>query len=130
MKYLLALLFIFFIAACSTKLSEEEYYKNAKELYSKQKFDEAIKNFDGIVEYYPEGKHNAEALFMLGYINANDVKNLDEAKKYYQEFIKKYPHNDLTDDAEYELKNLGKDVNDLPIFKDASSDSASNSPAI
>jgi outer membrane protein assembly factor BamD (BamD/ComL family) len=130
MKYLSALLLVFFIAACSTKLSEEEYYSKAQEMYAGQKFDLAIENFKGIAENYPQGKHHAEALFMLGFINANDIKNLDEAKKYYTEFVQKYPNHDLADDAQYELDNLGKDINDLPIFKDAAVDSSKDSPAI
>jgi len=130
MKYLSALLVVFFIAACSTKLSEEEYYSKAQEMYAGQKFELAIDNFKGIAENYPQGKHHAEALFMLGFINANDIKNLDEAKKYYTEFVEKYPNHDLADDAQYELDNLGKDINDLPIFKDAAADSSTDSPSI
>ena len=95
MKYLSALLLVFFIAACSTKLSEEEYYSKAQEMYAGQKFDLAIENFKGIAENYPQGKHHAEALFMLGFINANDIKNLDEAKKYYTEFVQKYPNHEI-----------------------------------
>ena len=130
MKYLSALMLIFFIAACSTKLSEEDYYSKAQENYASQKFGLAIENFTGITENYPDGKHHAEALFMLGFINANDVKNFEEAGKYYSAFVDKYPKHELADDAQYELENLGKDINDLPIFKDAVSDSASDSPAI
>lgn len=129
MKYISLLLLFLLVAACSTKLSEEEYYKNAQENYTSKKFDLAVENFKGIVNNYPEGQHNAEAMFMLGFINANDIVNLEEAKKYYTMFIEKYPQHDLADDAQYELDNLGKDINDLPIFKDAV-DSTLESPAI
>jgi outer membrane protein assembly factor BamD (BamD/ComL family) len=130
MKYLSAVLLLVFIAACSTKLSEEEYYSKAQENYANQKFDLAVENFKGIVKNYPQGKHNAEALFMLGFINANDIKNFDEAKKYYSEFVEKYPQHELADDAQYEIDNMGKDINELPIFKDTAPDSTEDSPAI
>ena len=129
MKYISVALLFLLVAACTTKLSEEEYYKNAQENYTGKKFDLAVENFKGIVENYPEGKHNAEAMFMLGFINANDIVDLEEAKKYYTMFIEKYPQHDLADDAQYELDNLGKDINDLPIFKDTA-DSTVESPAI
>ena len=129
MKYISVALLLLVVVACSAKLSEEEYYKNAQENYTGKKFDLAIENFKGIVENYPEGKHNAEAMFMLGFINANDIADLEEAKKYYTMFIEKYPEHDLADDAQYELDNLGKDINDLPIFKDTA-DSTEESPAI
>ncbi len=111
------------IFACSSKLPEEKYYEKAKDAYTKNNFNQAVQNFKDIVTYYPEGKRAPEALFMLGFINANDLKKYDEAKKYYTEFIKKYPKHELADDAQYEIQNLGKDVNDLPIFKHTDKDS-------
>lgn len=96
---------------------EGKLYKMAKDSYAATKFKKALNLFKRLIEYFPKGKNAAEAGFMLGFINANDIKNLDEAKKYYQAFIDKYPDSDLVDDAEFELKTLGKDINDLPIFK-------------
>ncbi|HID40443.1 MAG TPA: tetratricopeptide repeat protein, partial [Calditrichaeota bacterium] len=73
--------------SCSSKLSEDDYYNKAREAYGKEKYEEALQNFKLLVENYPQGKKAAEASFMLGFINANDLKNYDEAKKYYTEFI-------------------------------------------
>jgi outer membrane protein assembly factor BamD (BamD/ComL family) len=112
-----------FIIGCTDKLSEDEYYKFATENFNKQRYQKSIDNFKKIVEHYPDGKRGSEALFMLGYINANYTKNLERAEKYYKSFIEKYPNDELTDDAEYELKHLGKDINELPIFKDIPKDS-------
>jgi len=125
MKYLLSLTaFALILFACSSKLSEQEYYSKAKEAYSAQKFDEAIINFKSLVEHYPGSEHHSEALFMLGFINANDLKKFDDAKKYYTEFVTKYPEHELADDAQYEIETLGKDINELPIFQNADADSA------
>jgi outer membrane protein assembly factor BamD (BamD/ComL family) len=112
--------------ACSSKLSEAEYYKMATEAFNKEDYETSIKNFEYIIKYYPEGERASEALFMLGYINANNTMDLKKAEKYYKEFIEKYPDDELTDDAQYELKNLGKSVDELPIFQDAPEDSVSN----
>ncbi len=120
---LIGILLFLAIFSCSNKVSEEEYYKAAKEAYTKENFNLAVQDFEKLVKNYPEGKRAAEASFMLGFINANDLKNLDAAKKYYTAFIKKYPNHELADDAQYELDNLGKDLNDLPIFKKLNSDS-------
>ena len=112
-----------FIIGCSTKLSEAEYYKLATEAFNKQDYKKSIENFKNIIDNYPKGQRSSEALFMLGYINANNTNNLEEAEKYYKLFIEKYPDDELTDDAEYELKHLGKDINELPIFQDIPKDS-------
>ena len=116
-------LLMILLFSCTKTLTEDEYYNAAKEAYTKENFNLAVANFIDIVKNYPQGKRAAEAQFMLGFINANDIKNYDEAKKHYDRFIAKYPEHDLADDAQYELQTLGKDINDLPIFKQLSSDS-------
>ncbi len=120
---LIGTLLLLSLFSCTNKVSEEDYYKAAKEAYTKENFSLAVQDFEKLVKNYPDGQRAAEASFMLGFINANDLKNLDAAKKYYTEFIKKYPKHELADDAQYELDNLGKDLNDLPIFKKSNSDS-------
>ncbi len=115
---------ILFLAACSSKLPEATYYQQAKKTYTAQKFDQAVENYKALVEHYPESKHRAESLFLLGYINANDIKDYDEAKKYYEQFINEYPKHELITSARYELENLGKDVNEIPFLKNISSDSS------
>jgi outer membrane protein assembly factor BamD (BamD/ComL family) len=113
---------LFLILSCSETKTEEEYYLLANEQYGQEAYADAIENFKIILEKFPEGETTAQATFMLGFIYANSLENLEEAKKYYTLFIEKYPDNDLADDAQYELNNLGQDVNDLPIFKDIESE--------
>jgi TolA-binding protein len=107
-----------FLISCSETKTEEEYFTLANKQYSEEAYADAIENFKIILEKYPNGETTAKATFMLGFINANNLGNLEEAKKYYTLFVEKYPDHDLADDAQYELNTLGKDINDLPIFKD------------
>lgn len=116
--------------ACTKKLPETEYYQLATEAFNKQEFEQSIENFQKIIKYYPKGERSSEALFMLGYINANYTNNLEAAEKYYKDFIAQYPEDELADDAQYELDHLGQDINDLPIFKDAPADSAESNPSL
>lgn len=122
---LATLIFSLLVMACSSKLTEEQYYEKAKEAYSKEQYNQAIDYFKKILEYYPDGKRAAESLFMLGFINANDLKKYDEAKKYYQEFVDKYPNHELADDAQYEIKTMGKDLDELPFLNQLGADSTS-----
>lgn len=114
----LLLISMLVLVSCTEKKSEIEYFEQAYSQYNQEKYEEAIDNFKKIIEYYPQGENAPKATFMIGYIYANNTKDLDEAKKYYQLFIEKYPNNDLADDAQYELETLGQDINDLPIFKE------------
>jgi outer membrane protein assembly factor BamD (BamD/ComL family) len=116
--FLMGILVVFLNLSCSEKKTEQDYYTLAQDHYAKEAYADAIENFKTILEKYPEGETTAQSTFMVGFIYANSLENLDEAKKYYTLFIEKYPDHDLADDAQYELNNLGKDINDLPIFKD------------
>jgi outer membrane protein assembly factor BamD (BamD/ComL family) len=108
---------IILIMSCSEQKTEQDYYQLANEQYGQEAYADAIENFKIILEKYPKGETTAQSTFMLGFIYANSLENLEEAKKYYSLFIEKYPNHDLADDAQYELNNLGKDINELPFFK-------------
>ena len=119
---LATMIIVALVISCSETKTEEEYFTLANEQYGQEAYADAIENFKIILEKYPEGKTTAKSTFMLGFINANSLENLEEAKKYYTLFVEKYPDHDLADDAQYELNTLGQDVNDLPIFKDMKTD--------
>ncbi len=66
------------------------------------------------VKYYkmcnalePNTDRGANALFMAAFVEANELKDYDAAKKTYGEFIKKYPDNPMVKSAEIEIKTLG-----------------------
>ena len=52
---------------------------------------------------------------MIGYRYANDIKDYDKAKKYYQEFLKKWPMHELAASVKWELDHLGKDISELEL---------------
>ena len=118
----LSVLAMFLLAAgCSKKAGEKEYFDMAYQYMGKEKWSDAEKYFQKILDEYPNGVYSSKALFMVGFINANYLKNYDKAKKYYTEFLQKYPNHDLADDARYELENLGKNIDDLPFLKEGDS---------
>lgn len=127
--FAILMMVLLLIISCEKKLSEMEYYQAATEAFNKQDFEKSIDNFKKIIKHYPESQRASDALFMLGYINANHTNDLDAAEKYYKKFIEKYPDSELADDAQYELDHLGKDINELPIFKDSPEDSLPVQPS-
>ncbi|MBN2174242.1 MAG: tetratricopeptide repeat protein [Bacteroidales bacterium] len=73
----------------------------------------AIEIFDKIMNNYPDYEKTPQCLFLKGYVYENDLKDLDMAKKIYEEFLQKYPDDEFADDAEISIKNLGKSPEDL-----------------
>jgi outer membrane protein assembly factor BamD (BamD/ComL family) len=111
------LILIVLITACTDVKSEKEYFDLGYEKYNNEEYEAALVNFKNILKHYPDSELASKATFMVGFINANHLNNLEEAKIHYEMFIKKYPDNELVDSAKYELETLGKNIEDLPIFK-------------
>ncbi len=105
------------LLGCGKKLGEKEYFDMAYQHMGKEEWSEAEMYFQKILDKYPNGMFSSKALFMVGFVNANYLQNYEKAGQYYSDFLKKYPDHDLADDAQYELENLGKDINDLPFLK-------------
>lgn len=74
----------------------EESNKKAVEYYR-----QLFKNFSNSADA-------PKALFMSGFILANNLNKLDEAKLTYQTFLDKYPKHELAAQIKIELDNLGK----------------------
>jgi outer membrane protein assembly factor BamD (BamD/ComL family) len=112
---------LFLNFGCSKKPGEKEYFDLAYQHMGKEQWSDAELNFQKILDEYPEGIYTSKALFMVGFVNANYLKNYVKAKEYYTNFLEKYPDHDLADDAKYEIENLGKDINELPFLKEEGS---------
>jgi tetratricopeptide (TPR) repeat protein len=92
-----------------------EFLFRAGELYSNelQDFPKAIEMFKQNFERYPEHETAGNALFFVAYLYNNSLHDLIQAEKYYEEFLAKYPAHKMVQSAKFELKNLGKSVDDL-----------------
>ncbi|MBL7809930.1 MAG: tetratricopeptide repeat protein [Saprospiraceae bacterium] len=79
-----------------------------------QQPQKAIEMYQKVVDKYPQHKKAPTALFMIGFVQENDLNQLDQAKATYESFLAKYPNDpDFTDDAQNALKQLGKSPEEL-----------------
>lgn len=93
---------------------------------SAKDYRKAIDMYKRIQEEYPSDTNLvAQCQFMTGYIYANDLKEYDNAQREYEKFLELYPDNELADDVQWELKNLGKDLSQIELFP-ASGENSSN----
>ena len=107
------IIIVMMVFSCGKKMTEREIFDEAQKLQSESNFEKSAELYQKLLKDYPESRYYASALFMLGFLYANDIKDIDKASTYYNEFLKKFPDHELTDDVEFELKNLGKPITDI-----------------
>jgi outer membrane protein assembly factor BamD (BamD/ComL family) len=90
-----------------------------------QDFNSAISSYRRVIADYPETKLAAQCQFMIGFVYANNAADTTKARIAYTTFIQKYPDHELTPSVKWELKYLGKDINEIPELKVLDSDSKS-----
>jgi TolA-binding protein len=87
-----------------TQEAGEAYIEMAK-LYQGRAV--AVQYYTKAYEEYPELDEAPGALFMCGFLQANELKDLTAAESTYKLFLEKYPNHELAASAQSELDNLG-----------------------
>jgi len=83
-------------------------------------FDQAVKEYGMVVSNYPESRFAMNAQFMLGYVYANFIGDFSHAKLEYEKFLELYSDqadSGLIQSVQFELENLGKDLNEIPKLR-------------
>ena len=99
--------------------SEVELFAKAQELQKDKKHSEAVEIYRQICARYPTTKQGANSQFMIGYTYANDIKDFEQARIELQRFLDTYStiaDEGLVEGAKFELENLGKDIDEIPIL--------------
>ena len=94
-----------------------DYLQKASEMArTLQDVEKAISLYDWIIESYPQHPKAPQALFLKAFTIDNNLHDYDNARKYYEEFLSRYPDDDFADDTRFLLQNLGK--SDEEILKE------------
>ncbi len=70
----------------------------------------AIKQYEFLRREYPGSKSRFQALLSIGQIYKNDLNAPEQAADIFQEFVHRYPHNELAKDARQALTDLSQDA--------------------
>lgn len=92
------------------KLYHGKVVPNINEKASLQK---AVEFYYKAYEKCPKSENAPSALFMVGFLQANELGNIEEAKKSYSKFLEVFPNDELAESAKIELDNLGKSPEDF-----------------
>lgn len=69
---------------------------------------ERIQYYREIVEYYPDHEYAPQALFMIGFVYAEELQNKVEARRRLDELLQKYPDSDVVESAKWMIDNMNK----------------------
>ena len=66
----------------------------------------AVEEYRFLRKEYPGSKYRFEALFTIGEIYKDDLKDPEQARKTFEDFLHRYPRNRLADDARAAVKEI------------------------
>ena len=72
--------------------------------------NEAIAQYKFLRKEYPGSKYRCDALFTMGEIYKDDLNDPEHARDIFQEFLNRYPHNRLVEDAQQAIAELDRDA--------------------
>ncbi len=96
---------------------EKQYYAQAQQYAVEGMFYHAIDNYNKFMSKYPSSELTPNVKFLIAFTYNNQLGDIENARKNYTEFISLYPKHKLTQSAEFELKTLGKSLDDMPEFQ-------------
>ena len=90
----------------------------------------AIQQYEFLRREYPSSRYRANALFAIGQIYRDDLEDGDRAKEVFEEFLRRYPKNDLSDDARKALADAAEkaDDDDVVVTKNSEPEVSAKEP--
>jgi N-acetylmuramoyl-L-alanine amidase len=71
--------------------------------------NEAIAQYKFLRKEYPGSKYRCDALFTIGEIYKDDLNDPEQARAVFAEFVHRYPHNRLVEDAQQAVAELDRE---------------------
>ena len=72
----------------------------------KKGFKSAIGQYEFLAREYPGSKYRFEALLSIGQIYREDLGDADTARSTFEDFLKRYPHHPLAENAKAALREM------------------------
>jgi TolA-binding protein len=73
-----------------------------------QQANESVDLLLQLINKYPTNEFAEDATFLLAFTYENNLNDLTNARKYYEQFLKNFPKGELAEEARLSIANLGK----------------------
>ena len=104
----------------SIQAAEAQYMIGDTYIAYNNNFEGSLEEYRKVVRNFPETRFAINAQFMIGYVLANYVKDYNSARIEYEMFIELFENkadSGLIESVKFELRNLGRDLNEIPQLK-------------
>ena len=75
-------------------------------------------NYNEIVDRYPQSEHASKALFMVGFVNAEELKNYRDAERAFLKVLRDYPDSEVAISAKWMMDNLNQPMPEFQSIED------------
>ncbi len=89
----------------------------------------AIRQYEFLRHQYPGSKYRFQALFTIGQIYKQDLRDNDSARATFEEFLRRYPRNSLAPQAKQALADLNQPTAAPPPAEESAAAQKTDTPA-
>ena len=108
----------------SAKKTARDMFKEAQEAGAPEA---RIGKYREMLAEYPKSDVSAQAQFMIGFIESEELKNYDQAEKEFRQLLAKYPSSELAASAKWMIEHMRTE--DAPNFAMPGADSTGTASA-
>ena len=69
---------------------------------------ERLRNYQEIVDKFPDSNYASQAMFMVGFVNAEELKDFVAADRAFNRLLNNYPDSEVAESAKYMLETMNK----------------------
>jgi hypothetical protein len=69
---------------------------------------ERLRHYEEIVDRYPQSEHAAKAMFMVGFVHAEELKDFPAADRAFTRVLNEYPDSEVAESAKYMLETMNR----------------------
>jgi TolA-binding protein len=94
-----------------------------------ERYAPALSEYRRVSYLYPKSPNDYKAMFMVGFIYAEHLKNDSAAVRAFEAMIAKHPKSDLTDDADWMVRNIRSGGKLMPALEEENTEAIKEEPA-
>lgn len=90
----------------------------AQILIEQERYPQALAEYRRVTYLSPDSPNDYKAMFMIGFIQAEHLRQDSAAVRSFEAMLKKYPESDLSDDADWMIRNIRSGGQLMPTLEE------------